>query len=686
MSRPIMIAVVLSIAAGICAAEVPMPEHPMTDAELFAALDLEQPSLAALRAAIAAGDEQAARHELAQYYRTRTAHVWTFGPGQPAPQVEGAENLRSWAQDMLAHTSFGGHWLPGGGLDWWHEPNSGNKPRMYFWSTLANAWFASGQPEELVVLFRDLLRSFVAQVPVVPNDVYWNGMVAGIRLRGGYPDTFQAFITSPAFGDDDVTLFLKSLLQHARYVRETHWPTGNQLAFAMVGLYTAGVVFPEFTEAADWREFALQTAVDDLERGYLPDGMGVELSPGYHSLFYNYLRMHDLAREVGRLDDPRMTALVERAERLYEPYVALMAPDGFLPRYQDGGAVDARKALAAGFERYPHRVDYQWLATAGAAGTPPVFTSTAMPYAGYIALRTGWEADANYLGFDVGPIGWTHAHQDKLSVVLWAYGRPILIDPGRGSYTEQPVSNWTMDTFAHNTALVDGRPQRRRWRTPAPEQMPYVPLSDYRFETTEAWDRAAGVYEGAYGMIGASDAYPYTEGGNFLEGWVQPATHHRRVLFVKPDIVVVADTLTALDDQPHQYELRWHLDSTQVSALADGMTMVTADEGQPNLLVMPLLRDWVMVTSASGQTEPELLGWKLYSATPEPTTTVRHQRSGTGVVRFVTLLLPLRAGEAAPEVSVAWAGNVATLTLPEGRSLRIEVPDDPAQDLALAAP
>jgi len=37
-------------------------------------------------------------------------------------------------------------------------------------------------------------------------------------------------------------------------------------------------------------------------------------------------------------------------------------------------------------------------------------------------------------------------------------------------------------------------------------------------------------------------------------------------------------------------------------------------------------------------------------------------------------------------VSVAWAGNVATLGLPGGRSLRITIPDDPAQDLSAESP
>ena len=578
----------LLLAAGVCFAEVPMPEHAMTDAALFAALDPDRAELAQVREAVQAGDFEQARHELAQYYRTRTEKVWPFGPGSPPEHISKPSQMRDWGRAMLARESFGGHWLPDGSLDWWHEPNSGNKPRMYFWSSLAMAYYALGQPDEMVALWTDLLRSFVAQAPIDSGHDYWNGMVAGIRMRGGWPDAFQAFIGSEALGDDDVTLFLKSLLQQARYVRENHWPTGNQLAFAMVGLYTSGVAFPEFAEAGDWRDFALQTALDDIEAGYLPDGMGVELSPGYHAFFYNYLRMHDLATEVGRADDPRMQELAARCEHLYEPYVALMGPDGMMPGYQDGGAPNARERLAAGFERYPGRADYQYLATAGAEGEAPEFTSVAMPYAGYIAMRSDWGPEANCLGFDVGPIGWTHAHQDKLNVVLWAWGRPLLIDPGRGDYSRSPMSMYCMDSFAHTTALVDGRPQRRRWRDPNPTQMPYQPLTDFRFETTAAWDSAAGVYDGSYGVAGPSDAYPYFDDSTFLEGWVQPATHHRRVLFVKPDIFVVADTLTPLDGEAHEYELRWQLDSTQVSAQADGLAMASADEGLPNLLVAPL--------------------------------------------------------------------------------------------------
>ena len=44
------------------------------------------------------------------------------------------------------------------------------------------------------------------------------------------------------------------------------------------------------------------------------------------------------------------------------------------------------------------------------------------------SMRSGWETNANYLMCDAGPVGYRHAHQDKLNLVVWAYGRQILFD------------------------------------------------------------------------------------------------------------------------------------------------------------------------------------------------------------------------------------------------------------------
>ncbi len=86
-----------------------------------------------------------------------------------------------------------------------------------------------------------------------------------------------------------------------------------------------------------------------------------------------------------------------------------------------------------------------------------------MPYAGYFVMRSGWETDASYYAvLDAGPLGYGHVHQDKLNLVVWAWGRELLFDGGGGSYERSKWRAYATDTFGHNTVLVDGKPQRRQ--------------------------------------------------------------------------------------------------------------------------------------------------------------------------------------------------------------------------------
>ncbi len=666
------------------AAEFPINDD-ITDQELFQAINLDFDGLEEVKAACESGDIEQAKHKLADYLRARTIKTWRFDPHEFTTDVPHGERNIAAAERMLNHEPpfTEDHWTEDGTFRWNYRPGVGNKARQYFFSALGRAYWASSRDERIAKLWTSMLQSWLKQCPKSSEEArrhHWNTLVTGIHMRG-WPTAFHSFLHSPNFTDEDIILYLKSTIQQARHLRENHRQTGNWLTFSMVGLYTSGVVFPELKEAPEWRAYAAQTALADLERGYLPDGMGVELSPGYHNLFYNYLRIHDLARAVDRADDPNVAALGEKGEKLFEPYVALCAPDRTMPKYQDGGLVDVKDRMKEAFERYPGRQDFQWLATDGKAGTKPDFTSTLLPYAGYFAMRSGWGRQANYLGFDAGPIGWKHCHSDKLNVVMWSHGRLAIFDPGVGTYDDKPLANWARDTFAHNTVVVDNRPQRRRWSTPNPNQMPYEKVDDIRWETTDTHDSAYGVYDGAYGIQGPSDPYPYWDDSDYRTGWVHPATHHRRIFYLKPDIFVVADTLQSKDGEAHEYDLRWQILSTEVTTDPDTQITMTEDEGKPNVAIVPLLTEGLESNRASAQMEPEIMGWKYYK-TPESATTLQQIKSGGGTVQFLTLLLPVEAGESCPVTSVeVESAETVKVSLDDGRTLAVEAASDPSRDL-----
>ena len=293
-------------------------------------------------------------------------------------------------------------------------------------------------------------------------------------------------------------------------------------------------------------------------------------------------------------------------------------------------------------------------------------------------MRNSWASNANYLGFDVGPIGKAHAHQDKLNVVLWAYGRKILFDSERVDYTDNPMSNYAMDAFAHNTVMVDNRPQRRSWGTPQPVQMPYQPVSDCRWESDASHDLASGVYENAYGKAGQglSDSYPYWEDSDWGQGWVYPARHYRRVYFLKPDIFIISDTMVARDSSSHTYDVRWHLNSTSTSVRNTNWVQTT-NSGLANLEIIPLITSGLSMYRTTGQTTPEILGWKV-GETNTTATTLQHKRSGTGTVQFLTLLVPMSSGRSSLVQSVTTISATSwNVTLSDGRAISISYDTSP---------
>ena len=74
----------------------------------------------------------------------------------------------------------------------------------------------------------------------------------------------------------------------------------------------------------------------------------------------------------------------------------------------------------------------------------------------YVALRAG-----SYGQHGVGG----HAHNDQLSIVVHAGGRPLLVDSGTGSYTADPVARDRFrGTAAHSTVIVSGQEQSPLYR------------------------------------------------------------------------------------------------------------------------------------------------------------------------------------------------------------------------------
>jgi len=168
----------------------------------------------------------------------------------------------------------------------------------------------------------------------------------------------------------------------------------------------------------------------------LADGGHEERSTAYHRVVRGDLE--NVATLLGRATGSVPGWLNTACARMSAWERAMRGPDGRLPLLNDAWEVPAEPAM--------HNSD----------------ALTLLKESGYVVLRHAQDQ----LIIDAGPVGPSHlpphAHADVLSFVLWADGRPLVVDPGTFAYTG-PQRAMFRSTAAHSTVEVDGVDQCEFW-------------------------------------------------------------------------------------------------------------------------------------------------------------------------------------------------------------------------------
>ena len=204
------------------------------------------------------------------------------------------------------------------------------------------------------------------------------------------------------------------------------------------------------------------------------EGMWIEGTMAYQAYAMMPLVMHaQMARAAGAPihSDPHMRSLFEG------PLISAF-PDGSYPIIHDSDPYHIRHfadlyewAYAAyGDPRYAAVAALgsrsgKWAWMAG-ADTLPASTNAPVDVAsrnlggiGYLFLQRDLAGAPASVVIDYGPHGGGHGHPDKLSMILFALGRDLFVDPGRITYSVPEYKTWCKQTVAHNTVAVDGKSQ-----------------------------------------------------------------------------------------------------------------------------------------------------------------------------------------------------------------------------------
>ena len=271
-------------------------------------------------------------------------------------------------------------------------------------------------------------------------------------------------------------------------------------------------------------------------------------------------------------------------------------------------------------------------------------------------MRSSWEADAVFALLDSGPFGYGHQHEDKLTFVLYAYGRQLILDPGNYSYDRSKWRRYVLGTHGHNTVMVDGEGQHRRgnratyvwpkpWDTPRPAGDDTVWFSD------GTADYVCGSYRDGYGKRAA-----------------QKVVHTRAMLFVKPEYFVILDTVAPANDKEHEYTSLFHLDAEEANLDPATLRVSTSVPGKANVHILPAPFPGLAGRVAKGVEDP-VQGWANGPWRPVPTAV--YTLKGAGETHWVTVVYPTPADTACPVASVTTSneedGTRVTVRFSNGR-------------------
>jgi hypothetical protein len=295
-------------------------------------------------------------------------------------------------------------------------------------------------------------------------------------------------------------------------------------------------------------------------------------------------------------------------------------------------------------EFFPDRESFKWAASNRKEGKVPSGKPTAsrfLPYAGFIAMRSGWDENALYCCFDVGPLGAGHWHQDKLNINIYKGNEELIYDDGGGQYEKSVFRQYGRSSANHNTVLVDGLVQLRN--------APLITESaiDAKFISNEKFDYAAGSYTDS---VGTPD-FNEDRGETVLS---RPATHTREIKFCKPEFFCVVDTLKSTVGKQHDYELRFQLNANKVRKTEKYPYAVLSDccGSKYDLLILPLCTENLEISTASGRISPYMAGWfnGRNDMTRHPAATVMMTAKQQKNFKFATLLIPVLKNGNLPEI------------------------------------
>ena len=637
-------------------------------------LDLTIPELKRAAELYESGDEPAACKAFSDFIKkTIRADILLSIPYKPQEGIPSGYTEKEYYEMILEGYVYSVgflHKFEGGRIIWDHNPTYNGYIEFGFhlnytgeFAHLATAYRESGD-ERFARRFVDMMSSWLEQTEC-PGKVVgdsarpcWRSIDSANRMYGAWPRAVCSFLHSPSVSDRMWVDIFKSIWEHSYRLiglnTKFNWHTNE-----INGVLTSALLYPFFRESAEWYEWCIDEAKKQIDNEFYSDGFQAELCTGYQFGVIAHFRA--IERLLRYFDKPVPEKFYEGYRVLLSPYFKLADPTGQVTPNNDSGGINIKTVANRALEIFPNDPFYTWFNTDGKEGTPPDFTSIVLPYSGFAVIRSSWEKNAFFAMLDSGPEGTAHIHEDKLNLIMTAYGEEMLDDIGFYAYDTSDMRYFAVGTRSHNSGLVDGYGQNRsathRWaegidventQTPAfGEYVDLTALADVKYRNSEKYELMGGVYSGDYGPE------------------LVKAEHCRRVIFFKHGLgeakpfFLLLDSFKSLDGKEHTYEVSFQhralpvtvKDRAVITTYESGATLTTLSTVCPNILV--------------GQYSPRYVGWRPIHGPEEhehlPSPFVSFEKRGY-TADYATLLYPAPSSKT-PEFTLALEGEKLTISV-----------------------
>lgn len=503
--------------------------------------------------------------------------------------------------------------------------------RHRFLIPLGQAYILTGD-ERYAETFYTLVSNWIVTNPKEVAPLAWRTIDVGLRISNWLKAIFY-FKESKWFTSAFFAQILESLHEQGQYLVDhfTAWDViSNWGVLESKGLFELSVFGGDFKAARLWSSESRKRLVKTIDIQVYQDSMHWEQSPMYHNeVLLSYLAVI----KVSKLNNIEQSqALLETTKKMAYATMYMTKPNYHQPMKGDSDSIDTRDVVTKSALLFNDpvlktrgfvKLDFENLWDFGPEAirtykdlkeTRFETASIGFKNSGNFFMRSGWNSDDLYMYFHCGPLGGGHGHADLLHIDVHAYGKDLLSDSGRFTYSDaNPLRRALKRPDAHNTTQVD--------------ELDFT-------ECQDSWSYGR-IAQPIYTNWVTEQTFDYIEASHDgYEHLPDPVKVKRTVIFIKPSYWLLIDHFTC--EQTHVFTQNFNFPPGKVTIDVQDKVCSTQNEYDANIHIIPLANDALTVTKTKSYTS------FAYNEI-EPSEHVKYRLRSEGTTVMTQLLYPTKA-------------------------------------------